>query len=172
MLWQELGQKAQDIKWLKRQGEILLPLFSKEGGEGGIMMREWKRAWIYSQIDAPEDNHGSLKNQRDDLFDYANQMELEVVGSSQDTGGSWDINHNGLQEMMQAAREGKFEVLLIKRVDRLSRYPGKTLGLLRELERLGIQVFSPLEGQIHSDSFQPFAVIRGGAPDVKGPGSQ
>ncbi|WP_052315251.1 hypothetical protein [Desulfosporosinus youngiae] len=62
-------------------------------------------------------------------------------------------------------------MLLIKRVDRLSLYPGKTLGLLRELERLGIQIFSPLEGQIHSDSFKPFAVIRGGAPDVKGPGS-
>ncbi|MEA5024869.1 MAG: recombinase family protein [Desulfitobacterium hafniense] len=135
-------------------------------------MREWKRAWIYSKIDAPEDIHGSLKNQRDDLFDYAQQMELEVVGSSQDTESSWDGIHGGLQEMMQAARDGKFEVLLIKRVDRLSRYPGKTLGLLRELERLDIQVFSPLEGQIHSDSFKPFAVIRGGASDVKGPGSQ
>lgn len=135
-------------------------------------MKEWKRAWIYGQIDAPEDAHGSLKGQREDLFDYAKQLDLEVVGSSQDTGSSPDGNHNGLQEMLKAAVEGKFEVLLIKRLDRLSRYPRKALELLRELERLDIQVFSPLEGQIHSDSFKPFTVIRGGEPDVPGSGSQ
>ncbi|TWH59604.1 Site-specific recombinases, DNA invertase Pin homologs [Desulfitobacterium sp. LBE] len=145
---------------------------SKKIKMGEIVMKEWTRAWTYGRIDAPEDTRGSLKGQRDDLFDYARQMDLEVVGSSQDTGSSLECSQNGLLEMMKAARDGKFEVLLIIKIDCLSRYPGKTLGLLRELERLNIQVFSPLEGQIHSDSFKIFAVLRGGELGVQDPGSQ
>ena len=51
-------------------------------------MGQAKRAWIYCRIDAPEDLHGALKRQRQQLMDYAEQMGCEVVGSSQDTGAS------------------------------------------------------------------------------------
>ena len=47
-------------------------------------MGQAKRAWIYCRIDAPEDLHGALKRQRQQLMDYAEQMGCEVVGSSQD----------------------------------------------------------------------------------------
>ena len=34
-------------------------------------MDEKKRAWLYCRIDAPEDEHGHLKEQKKELMDYA-----------------------------------------------------------------------------------------------------
>ena len=47
---------------------------------------EQKNAWIYCSIDAPEDVHGILKGQHEQLENYAAQMRFTVVGSSQDLG--------------------------------------------------------------------------------------
>ncbi|MBU5310465.1 recombinase family protein [Tissierella carlieri] len=112
-------------------------------------MKEKKLAWAYSRIDAPEDAHGSLKNQRKELFDYAEQMGFEIVGSSEDMGSAMEFNRNGLLEVIKAAADGKFDVLLIKKIDCLGRDTEKTMKFLRELDQLGIQAYSPLEGEIH-----------------------
>ena len=42
-------------------------------------MKQEKRAWVYCRIDAPEDTHGALKNQRKLLMDYAEQMGFVVA---------------------------------------------------------------------------------------------
>lgn len=112
-------------------------------------MKEKKLAWAYSRIDAPEDAHGSLKNQRKELFDYAEQMGFEIVGSSEDMGSAMDFNRNGLLEVIKAAADGKFDVLLIKKIDCLGRDTEKTMKFLRELDQLDIQAYSSLEGEIH-----------------------
>ncbi len=120
-------------------------------------MKEQKRAWIYSRIDTPEDAHGSLKSQKKELFDYAEQMDFAVAGSSEDLSSGLDFNRTGLLEVMKAAGDGKIDVLLVKRLDRMGRDTMKTLEFLRELDQLGIRLYSPMEGEIHLDD-QPFSL--------------
>lgn len=117
-------------------------------------MEEKKRAWTYCRIDAPEDQHGCLKGQRKELLDYAEQMGFEVVGESQDTGSGLNFDRNGLTEVMKAATDRGFDVLLIKRLDRLGRDMPKTMELLMGMEQLGIKVYSPLEGEISFSQYK------------------
>jgi DNA invertase Pin-like site-specific DNA recombinase len=50
--------------------------------------------------------------------------------------------------ILKAAEEGKMDVLLIKKLDRLGRDTVKTLEFIRSMEQLGIELYSPLEGEI------------------------
>jgi len=120
---------------------------------------EQKRAWTYSRIDAPDDAHGRLKSQKKELYDYAEQLGFAVVGSSEDLSGGLDFKRAGIMEAMKAAADGKFDVLLVKRLVCLGRDTTKTLEFLRGMAQLGIKLYSPLEGQIqleyHSPSLSP-----------------
>jgi len=111
----------------------------------------WKRAWIYCRIDAPEDTHGVLKGQKKELIDYAEQMCFEVSGCSEDIGSGLDYDRAGLAEVMTAAGDGEMDVLLVKKLDCLGRDTAKLLELLRGLNQLGVELYSPLEGQIQLD---------------------
>ncbi len=110
--------------------------------------QEQKKAWVYCRIDAPEDAHGALKGQKKELMDYAEQMGFEVVGCSEDLGNGMEFDRAGLAEVTKAAGEGKMDVLLVKKLDRLGRDTAKTLEFIRGLEQLGIGLYSPLEGEI------------------------
>lgn len=114
-----------------------------------------KRAWIYCRIDAPEDTHGAQKGQKKELMDYAEQMGFVVVGETEDMGGGLDFDRAGLTEVMKAAADGKMDVLLIKKLDRLGRDTAKLLDLLRGLDLLGVELYSALEGQIQLDYQRP-----------------
>lgn len=116
-------------------------------------MEQKNRAWTYGRIDAPEDIHGRLKGQKKELVGYAEQMCFEVVGSSEDTGSGLDFERSGLKEVMKAAANGEFDVLLIKKLDCLGRDTVKTLELLRGLDQLGTRICSPLEGEIRIPLF-------------------
>lgn len=110
--------------------------------------QEQKKAWVYCRIDAPEDTHGALKGQKKELMDYAEQMGFEVVGCSEDLGRGIEFDCAGLAEVTKAAGEGKMDVLLVKKLDRLGRDTVKTLEFIRGLEQLGVGLYSPLEGEI------------------------
>ncbi|OPX84813.1 MAG: hypothetical protein A4E53_03705 [Pelotomaculum sp. PtaB.Bin104] len=112
------------------------------------MMDQSRRAWLYCRIDAPEDEHGRLKGQQKELADYAEQMGFEVVGTSQDTGSGLRFDRNGLAEVREAAKAGKMDVLLIVSLSRLGRDAMKTWDFIDRLNRRGIKVYSPLEGEI------------------------
>lgn len=110
-----------------------------------------KRAWIYCRIDAPEDTHGVLKGQKKELMDYAEQMGFVVVGESEDIGSGLDFDRAGLAEVMNAAGDGRMDVLLVKKLDRLGRDTAELLEFLRGLDQLAIELYSPLEGRIQVD---------------------
>lgn len=111
-------------------------------------MEQKKRAWTYSRIGAPEDMHGSLKGQQKQLTNYAAQIGFEVVGESQDTSSGLNFDRSGLTDVMKAAVEGNMDVLLIMDFSRLGRDAVKTMDFACGLEQLGIDIYSPLEGQI------------------------
>ncbi|ACV62386.1 Resolvase domain protein [Desulfofarcimen acetoxidans DSM 771] len=125
-----------------------IPIVSVEEAQAFWSQENQQRAWLYCRIDAPEDTHGALKGQKKELMDYAEQMSFEVVGESEDLGNGQDFDRTGLTEVLKAAGEGKMDVLLVKKLDRLGRDTAKTLEFIRGLEQLGIELYSPLEGII------------------------
>lgn len=125
-----------------------IPIASAEEAQAFWSQENQQRAWLYCRIDAPEDTHGTLKGQKKELMDYAEQMGFEIVGESKDLGNGLDFDRAGLSEVMKAAGEGKMDVLLVKKLDRLGRDTVKTSEFIRGLEQLGIELYSPLEGEI------------------------
>lgn len=111
-------------------------------------MEQRKRAWVYCRIDAPEDNNGCLKEQKKELFDYANQMNFDVVGSTQDTGYRFEFMPSGLCNVLKVAEKGEFEILILKQINYMGREKDKTLKIITELNSIGIKAYSPLEGEI------------------------
>jgi len=110
-------------------------------------MYQEKNAWVYCRIDAPEDTHGALKGQRQQLMDYAEQMGFAVVGSSEDTGSS-QSGWPGLSLAVQAAKEHRIHALLLKELPCFGETANEVLQLLRKIEQSGAAIYSPLHGKI------------------------
>ena len=72
-----------------------------------------KKAWIYTHIDAPEDCHGALKKQYEQLNTYGEQLQTEIAGSSSDTGGRPGLGRPGLNLFLEAKDSRGIEVLLV-----------------------------------------------------------
>lgn len=111
-------------------------------------MKVKKRAWLYCHIDAPEDTHGALKGQLQQLTDYAQQMNFEVVGSSCDVGTTVWGKENGLTFFYKAVTEGKADTLLIINSFCILRNPVIRAPFLAFIKLCKIQVYSPLTGQV------------------------
>ena len=127
---------------------VNIPIVSVNEALDFLSRKSRQRAWIYCRIDAPEDTHGALKGQKKELMDYAEQMGFEVVGSSEDIGIGLELECFGLKEVKRVAEDGKIDVLLVKRLDCLERNADKLLELLYYMDQIGIELYSPLEGQI------------------------
>lgn len=106
------------------------------------------RAWVYCRIDAPEDTHGALKNQRKQLMDYADQMGFEVVGCSEDMASGLEFDRPGLKRFLDAARNGGVDILIVHDLSRIGRDTCEAVRFLNRLEQMGVSVYSPLEGKL------------------------
>jgi DNA invertase Pin-like site-specific DNA recombinase len=115
---------------------------------GFLAMDKNKQAWLYCRIDAPKDEHGSLKNQKKELSDYAAQMEFDVVGVSEDIGCGQGFYCSGLSEAIKAAETGKVDALLIINISCFSRDSKRMREIIHEFKLTGIKIYSPLEGEI------------------------
>lgn len=109
---------------------------------------EHNNAWIYCRIDAPEDTHGALKGQYEQLERYAEQMGFTVVGSSQDLGSGLRFDRPGLLAVRDAAKVGDCEVLLVASVNRIGRDMEKAAEFIRNLSDCGVRIYSPMEGEL------------------------
>lgn len=111
-------------------------------------MSEKKKVWVYSRIDAPEDQYGSLKRQDQKLTEYASRMGWEVVGHSQDTGSYRDMNRPGLQALTDAVSQGCVNILVMSGPDRVSRNAKDIIAYAQFLQSFGVEVYSPEQGRI------------------------
>lgn len=107
-----------------------------------------KSAWIYCRIDAPEDVHGALKGQYEKLNTYATQMGFTVADSSQDLASGLQFDRPGLISVLEVAKAGAFQVLLVDSVSRIGHDAANTIDFIHELNSYDVSVFSPLEGEI------------------------
>ena len=105
-----------------------------------------KKAWIYTRIDAPEDSHGTLKKQYEQLNTYGEQLQMKIAGSSSDMGEETGLERSGLNLFLEAKDSREIEVLLILDSSRISRDKNLCREFLRQMAKGGIEVCSLLEG--------------------------
>ena len=111
-------------------------------------MSEKKKVWVYSRIDAPEDQYGSLKRQDQKLTEYALRMGWEVVGHSQDIDSCRDMNRPGLQALTDAVSQGCVNILVVSGPDRVSRNAKDIIDYAEFLQSFGVEAYSPEQGRI------------------------
>lgn len=110
-------------------------------------MNQKNRAWVYCRIDAPEDTHGALKGQRQQLIDYADKMGFAVVGSSEDLANGLSFDRPGLKRFAEAAESGNVDVLLVHNVSRIGSDTCQTMAYLERIAQVGVTSLFPARGK-------------------------
>jgi DNA invertase Pin-like site-specific DNA recombinase len=109
-----------------------------------------KQAWLYCRIDAPEDRNGALKKQEKQLYDFAEQLGYQIVGTSV------DLDRNiELEKLKQAAAMGRFDALLVGSLFHIHHDRKQALRYAHEFQHFGIEVISPLDGRVSTKEVQP-----------------
>jgi site-specific DNA recombinase len=106
-----------------------------------------KRVCLYTRISTDEDHQPtSLRTQRERLERYCEAMEdWRVVAAFEDQASGTRLNRPGLHQALALARERRFDLLLVYRVDRLSRKVRQLASLCEELDQLEIVLKSASE---------------------------
>ena len=96
---------------------------------------------LYLRVSSTEQE---MANQLPALEDYAQRRSFEVVGIYSENETAWKAGHQAeLARLIEDARKGKFEVVLVWALDRLSREgPLAILSLVDKLKRYGVKVIS------------------------------
>lgn len=104
-----------------------------------------ERAAIWARVSTDEQDP---ENQVAALKAFAERRGAEVVQVYALQKSAWSGDHrDALKELLDEAQRGRFEILLVWALDRLSREgPLATLELLDRLDRYGVQVISLQEG--------------------------
>jgi site-specific DNA recombinase len=105
------------------------------------------RVCLYTRISTDEENQPtSLHSQRERLEAFvASQEGWRVVAHEEDRATGTKLDRPGLQAALQLAREGTIDLLLVYRVDRLSRKVRQLAQLAEELDRAGVSLRSATE---------------------------
>jgi site-specific DNA recombinase len=105
------------------------------------------RVCIYTRISTDEENQPtSLHSQRERLEAFcASQEGWRIVAHLEDRSTGTKLERPGLQAALELAREGKIDLLLVYRVDRLSRKVRQLAQLADELDRVGVTLRSATE---------------------------
>jgi site-specific DNA recombinase len=105
------------------------------------------RVCLYTRISTDEDHQPtSLTTQRERLERYCQAMEdWHVTAAFEDQASGVTLDRPGLQQALELARERRFDLLLVYRVDRLSRKVQQLAALAEELDSLEIVLKSATE---------------------------
>ncbi len=109
-------------------------------------MESVRRAWAYCSIDAPEDEDDMLKKQREQLWEYAGQIGVEVAGGSSDIGRRPLWERSGFRRFVDAATRGEVDILLVTNRRCLTHSSMQMVRLKVLAESCGLQMYSPLTG--------------------------
>lgn len=102
-----------------------------------------KRCAIYARVSTPDQR---VDNQLYDLRQFAAQRGFEVVAEFTDVGISGSkARRPGLDAMLRAGRKRAFNVLIVSAFDRVARSTKHFLGVVDELDSLGIEFISKRE---------------------------
>lgn len=116
------------------------------------------RARAYCRVSTKkEDQVESLKHQEEFFYTYTKEKKYELTGIYAERGktGTNIIKRKEFKKMMKDARNGEFDILLVKDISRFARNTVDFLNAIRELKSLGIKVFFVSSGQntMETDEF-------------------
>ena len=105
------------------------------------------RVCLYQRISTDEDHQPtSLRTQRERLERYCEAMEdWHIVAAYEDQASGTSLHRPGLQQALELARVKDIDLLLVYRVDRLSRKVRQLASLCEELDRVGVVLKSATE---------------------------
>ncbi len=108
-----------------------------------------KRTAIYARFSAELQNERSIEDQTALCRSYAERNGWSVVAIYDDRArsGASIYGRDGLMRLMDAARDGKFELILVEALDRLSRDQEDLAGIWKRLNFLGIELRAVHEGK-------------------------
>ena len=103
-------------------------------------MRDKKRYWLYGRVASPD--KWALENQMNYLRSFTEKYQLNVVGESQDEASGLTLERPGLNDFLEAVRQGQADALLTKDLTRLGRDAIQTATWIADLNISGVSVFS------------------------------
>jgi len=111
-----------------------------------------KRAAIYARFSTELQNEKSTEDQIALCRTYAARHQLAVVATFEDKArsGASVIGRDGLMQLMDAARQQMFDVLVVEALDRLSRDMEDLAGIHKRLSFQGIQIQAVHDGTADS----------------------
>lgn len=111
-------------------------------------MNDKKRAWIYIRVDRSEYASAILEIQKLELQNFADEKGCIVAGISADIGSGRYLDRLGLKQMSDAAQHNRFDILLVARYDCLCSDMAPLSAYLCQLQALGLDICSPIEGSV------------------------
>jgi DNA invertase Pin-like site-specific DNA recombinase len=100
-------------------------------------------AALYHRVSTlDQDAHAASR----ELVAAARRLGLRVALDVRETGGGADGNRPGLARVMEAARRGDVDAVLVWKLDRFGRSALDLLGRLRELESAGVRFVAVTQG--------------------------
>jgi DNA invertase Pin-like site-specific DNA recombinase len=111
-----------------------------------------QRAAIYARFSTDLQNERSIDDQAALCRKYAESQDLTIVATFEDrarSGGSI-LGRDGLFQLMEQARAGAFEVIVVEALDRLSRDMEDLAGIHKRLSFLGVQIRAVHEGVVNT----------------------
>jgi DNA invertase Pin-like site-specific DNA recombinase len=111
-----------------------------------------KRAAIYARFSTDLQNERSVEDQITLCKDYATREGLAITLQFADRArsGASILGRDGLLAMLEGARAGDFDVVVVEALDRLSRDMEDLAGLHKRLTFLGIEIRAVHEGQVNT----------------------
>jgi site-specific DNA recombinase len=105
------------------------------------------RVCLYTRISTDEENQPtSLHSQRERLEAFCTAQEgWRIVAHQEDRATGTKLDRPGLQAALDLARDGRIDLLLVYRVDRLSRKVRQLAQLAEELDTYGVTLRSATE---------------------------
>ena len=105
------------------------------------------RVCLYTRISTDEENQPtSLASQKERLEAFCKvQEDWRIIAHHEDRATGTKLDRPGLQAALDLARQGRIDMLLVYRIDRLSRKVRQLAGIAEELDKLGVTLRSATE---------------------------
>jgi site-specific DNA recombinase len=106
------------------------------------------RAVIYARFSTELQNEKSTEDQIALCRSYANRLKIDVIATFEDRArsGASVFGRDGLMQLMDAARQRLFDVVIVEALDRLSRDMEDLAGLYKRLSFQGIEIQAVHDG--------------------------
>lgn len=107
--------------------------------------------YLRVSTEAKKQADGTLKGQtvepqRLELANFAGARNIPIVAEFSDVISGKKFNRDGLDAMLEAAKRGEFDTILIVKLDRLGRSISGVLNLIEEMDKAGVAVIATSQG--------------------------